>query len=119
MLFVLIVIEIKIFNQHYSLKIVSKHCTLSRKQLYGKLSGIVTLFRRVMVLDFDDFAGETFVRLRLQNPTLSKQRLQKDMRIAAIALALDAVVVTRNYRDFSLSFPLTEFSYELHSLFLE
>jgi tRNA(fMet)-specific endonuclease VapC len=27
--------------------------------------------------------------------------LQKDMRIAAIGLVNDAVVVTRNYRDFS------------------
>ena len=70
-------------------------------RLYGKLSRTVALFGRVRVLDFDEFAGETFVRLRLENPTLSKQRLQKDIRIAAIALALDAVVVTRNYRDFS------------------
>jgi tRNA(fMet)-specific endonuclease VapC len=70
-------------------------------RLYGKLSRTVALFGRVRVLDFDDFAGEMFVRLRLENPTLSKQRLEKDMRIAAIALALDAVVVTRNYRDFS------------------
>ncbi|PHM10153.1 type II toxin-antitoxin system VapC family toxin [Nostoc sp. 'Peltigera malacea cyanobiont' DB3992] len=70
-------------------------------RLYGKLSRTVALFGRVRVLDFDDFAGETFVRLRLENPTLSKQRLQKDMRIAAIALVNDAVVVTRNYRDFS------------------
>jgi tRNA(fMet)-specific endonuclease VapC len=70
-------------------------------RLYGKLSRTVALFRRVRVLDFDDFAGETFQRLRLENSTLSKQRLQKDMRIAAIALVNDAVLVTRNYRDFS------------------
>jgi tRNA(fMet)-specific endonuclease VapC len=70
-------------------------------RLYGKLSRTVALFGRVRVLDFDEFAGQTFVRLLKENPTLSKQRLQKDMRIAAIALALDAVVVTRNYRDFS------------------
>ncbi len=36
------------------------------------------------------------------NPALAKQRLQKDMRIAAIALANNATVVTCNYRDFSL-----------------
>ncbi|MEH2382817.1 MAG: type II toxin-antitoxin system VapC family toxin [Nostoc sp.] len=70
-------------------------------RLYGKLSRTVALFGRVRVLDFDDFAACTFVRLRLENPTLSKQRLQKDMRIAAIALVNDAVVVARNYRDFS------------------
>jgi len=70
-------------------------------RLYGKLSRTVALFGRVRVLDFDGKAGEMFQRLQTENPTLSKQRLQKDMRIAAIALANDAVVVTRNYRDFS------------------
>lgn len=70
-------------------------------RLYGKLSRTVALCGRVRVLDFDDFAACTFVRLLEENPTLSKQRLHKDMRIAAIALALDAVLVTRNYRDFS------------------
>lgn len=71
-------------------------------RLYGKLSRTVALCRRVRVLDFDEKAGETFQQLLKENRTLSKQRLQKDMRIAAIALVNDAVVVTRNYRDFSL-----------------
>jgi tRNA(fMet)-specific endonuclease VapC len=71
-------------------------------RLYGKLNRTVALFGRVRVLDFDEKAGETFQRLLKENPTLSKQRLQKDMRIAAIGLVNDAVVVTRNYRDFSL-----------------
>ncbi len=70
-------------------------------RLYGKLSRTVALFGRVRVLDFDRKAGERFKQLLMDNSTLSKQRLQKDMRIAAIALANDAVVVTRNYRDFS------------------
>jgi tRNA(fMet)-specific endonuclease VapC len=70
-------------------------------ELYAKLSRTVALFRQVRVLDFDQKAGEMFQQLLKDNPALSKQRLQKDMRIAAIALVNDAVVVTRNYRDFS------------------
>jgi tRNA(fMet)-specific endonuclease VapC len=70
-------------------------------RLYGKLNRTVALFGRVRVLDFDEKAGQSFQRLLNENPTLSKQRLQKDMRISAIALSNDAVVVTRNYRDFS------------------
>jgi len=50
-------------------------------RLYGNLSRTIALFGRVRVLDFDDFAAGMFVRLLQENPTLSKQRLQKDMRI--------------------------------------
>lgn len=70
-------------------------------RLYGKLNRTVALFGRARVLDFDEKAGQSFQRLLNENPTLSKQRLQKDMRISAIPLSNDAVVVTRNYRDFS------------------
>lgn len=70
-------------------------------RLYGKLSRTVALSGRVRVLDFNEKAGQRCQRLLKESPTLSKQRLQKDMRIAAIALVNDAVVVTRNYRDFS------------------
>ncbi len=70
-------------------------------ELYGYLSQTVALFGRVKVLDFDEKAGEKFQQLLKENPALSKQRLHKDMRIAAIALVNDAVVITRNYRDFS------------------
>lgn len=68
---------------------------------YAKLSKTVALFRQVDILEFDEKAGEMFQQLLKHNSALSKQRLQKDMRIAAIALVNDAIVVTRNYRDFS------------------
>jgi tRNA(fMet)-specific endonuclease VapC len=51
-------------------------------------------------LGFDDVADPRFRQLLQKNPSLRKARLQKDMRIAAIALSLDATVVTRNRRDF-------------------
>ena len=38
--------------------------------------------------------------LLLKNPDLRKKRLQKDVRIAAIALSCNATVITRNRRDF-------------------
>lgn len=56
--------------------------------------------RTIEILDFTIAADERLKRLLKENPPLRKNRLQKDMRIAAIALSLDATVVTRNRRDF-------------------
>ncbi len=69
--------------------------------LYGKLSQALELFKDVKILDFDDQSAMRLTRLIENNPQLNKSKLQKDMRIAAIALANDAIVVTRNHRDFS------------------
>lgn len=69
-------------------------------RFYSKLSQVVLLCSRVRVLNFDAKAAEQLAAL-LQSPNLSKQRLQRDMRIAAIALSQTAILVTRNYRDFS------------------
>ncbi len=41
-----------------------------------------------------------FRALLKNNPPLRKARLQRDMRIAAIALANDATIVTCNTKDF-------------------
>ncbi|NJM47314.1 MAG: type II toxin-antitoxin system VapC family toxin [Alkalinema sp. RU_4_3] len=70
--------------------------------LYGKLSKALALFRKVRVLDFDDKASVQLKKLLTQYPNLDKSSLRKDMRIAAIALANNANIITRNYRDFSL-----------------
>ncbi|GAP96043.1 type II toxin-antitoxin system VapC family toxin [Leptolyngbya sp. NIES-2104] len=69
--------------------------------LYTKLSTVVRYVKKTVVLDFDEFADRQFRQMLTTYPQLRKNRLQKDMRIASIALALDATVVTRNYRDFS------------------
>lgn len=58
------------------------------------------LLRKLPILEFDAIAFDRYEKLLSQNPNLRKKRLQKDMRIAAIALSNDAIVVTRNRRDF-------------------
>jgi tRNA(fMet)-specific endonuclease VapC len=70
-------------------------------RLYDKLSRTVLLCKRVPVADFDQSAANLYQQLLIKIPSLSKKRLQKDLRIAAIALSLGAIVVTRNYQDFS------------------
>lgn len=70
-------------------------------RLYDKLNRTVLLCSRVPVVTFDQAAGECYQQLLLDVPALAKRRLQKDVRIAAIALSLNAIAVTRNHQDFS------------------
>lgn len=70
--------------------------------LYSKLWITVKYLQTVEILDFTPLTDDCLKRLLKENPPLRKNRLQKDMRIAAIALSLNAIVVTRNQRDFGL-----------------
>lgn len=70
-------------------------------RLYRKLGIALQYFRDTEILPFDQSAGAYYERLIRENLSLGKKRLQKDMRIAAIALSLNAILVTRNDRDFS------------------
>jgi tRNA(fMet)-specific endonuclease VapC len=70
-------------------------------RLYGNLNRTVTLFKQLSVLNFDVAAGNCYRHMLQSTPALAKKRLQKDMRIAAIALSIGATVVTRNHRDFA------------------
>ena len=70
-------------------------------ELYTRLWIALYYFREVQVINFDDVANECHQRLLRENKTLNRKRLQKDMRIAAIALSSGATLVTRNYRDFT------------------
>jgi tRNA(fMet)-specific endonuclease VapC len=70
-------------------------------RLYRKLDRTVLLCKRIPVLSFDEVVGDRYRQMLQETPSLSKKRLEKDMRIAAIALVNDAIVVTRNDRDFS------------------
>ena len=67
---------------------------------YGRLERMIALFKKVPILGFDQTAVAQIDRIISINPNLGKKRVQKDMRIAAIALANNAILVTRNTRDF-------------------
>ncbi len=66
-------------------------------QAYTNLQTTVTFFNTIKVLSFDETAFA-------HDETLKKQKIRigrQDLRIAAIALAINAIVVTRNQKDFS------------------
>jgi tRNA(fMet)-specific endonuclease VapC len=63
---------------------------------YASLHRAVTYFAQVNILDYTEDAAGYFVTLRAQRIRIGTQ----DLRIAAIALAVDGIVVTRNRRDF-------------------
>ncbi|MEG3438918.1 type II toxin-antitoxin system VapC family toxin [Pannus brasiliensis CCIBt3594] len=69
--------------------------------LYGELLTSMNFFKAIEILPFDDRALLHQQRLLALNSRLSRNRLQKDLRIASIALSVDAILVTRNRRDFS------------------
>jgi tRNA(fMet)-specific endonuclease VapC len=69
--------------------------------LYTKLWRTTEFFKKVTILNFTETARTCHQNLLSENKSLAKKRLEKDMRIAAIALANDGILVTRNYKDFS------------------
>ncbi|MGL5074460.1 MAG: type II toxin-antitoxin system VapC family toxin, partial [Waterburya sp.] len=69
--------------------------------LYTKLWKTTEFFKIITILNFDRNAEACYNNLRQNNPNLAKKRLEKDLRIASIALIQNATVVTRNYKDFS------------------
>lgn len=64
---------------------------------YKNLRNTLVYFCNVNLLDFDDAAYDCYQNLRQQKIKIGTQ----DLRIASIALANEAIVVTRNYKDFS------------------
>jgi tRNA(fMet)-specific endonuclease VapC len=90
----------EIFNG-WVVKINSTIDTHRLISLYRRLGIVLQYFRDTEVLAFDRIAGACYDRLIREYPQLRKKRLQRDMRIAAIALSLNATLVTRNYRDFA------------------
>ena len=70
--------------------------------LYTKLWQTIEFFRVIKILNFDKNAENCYHDLQNNFKELAKKRLEKDLRIASIALTQNAIVVTRNYKDFSL-----------------
>lgn len=64
---------------------------------YGRLAEAVTFFNTVRVLPFDEEAASRYLQLRQTHRRIGTN----DLRIAAIALSVDGVVVTANMGDFS------------------
>jgi tRNA(fMet)-specific endonuclease VapC len=67
-----------------------------RTAAYNRLRIAVEYFATMRLLDYDRAADEHFEALRQAGVRIGTQ----DLRIAAIALAQGAIVVTRNTRDF-------------------
>ena len=73
-----------------------------RIRAYAKLNSALAFFKSMQVVNYDESASRIYQQLIQANPALAKRRLEKDMRIASIALANGATIVTRNRRDFEL-----------------
>jgi tRNA(fMet)-specific endonuclease VapC len=69
-------------------------------ELYTRLWKSNEFFQGAQVLNFDTAADQIYQQLRQSYPRLDKRRLEKDVKIAAIAIANQATVITRNRRDF-------------------
>ncbi len=71
-------------------------------ELYTRLWKSNEFFQRAQVLNFDTSADNTDKQLIQNHPHLNKRRLEKDVKIASVAIANQAILVTRNQRDFVL-----------------
>jgi tRNA(fMet)-specific endonuclease VapC len=67
---------------------------------YEYLWQTVEFIKNFRVLKFASDADNCYIQVLQANPALRKKRLRQDLRIAAIALSLNATVITRNRRDF-------------------
>ncbi|WP_243458550.1 type II toxin-antitoxin system VapC family toxin [Nostoc sp. UIC 10630] len=90
----------EIFNG-WVVKINDRTESANLVNLYTKLWTTQEYFKGVRILNFDTAAYTCHQGLLRENQQLNKKRLQKDLRIAAIALSTNAVMVTRNQKDFS------------------
>jgi tRNA(fMet)-specific endonuclease VapC len=71
-------------------------------EIYQRLHLTTQFIQQMPVLNYEQTASIQYQQIIKANPVLAKRRLEKDMRIAAIALANRVTIVTRNKRDFEL-----------------
>ena len=64
---------------------------------YQGLFDAVKFFNTINVLNFDQVAYDMFLTLKSQKIRIGTQ----DLRIASVALSVDGIVITRNYKDFA------------------
>jgi tRNA(fMet)-specific endonuclease VapC len=80
------------------LAVVAHARTMARQiQAYDRLHRFLENYREIPVLDFDARAAMKFQRLRKEHRRLSTN----DLKIAAIAIANNATLLTRNASDFA------------------
>jgi len=77
---------------------IARATTLQRQMSdYGELKQLLQTYCNLAILDFDEKAAAEFVRLKQARIRIGTM----DLKIAAIALANDATLLTRNLSDFS------------------
>jgi tRNA(fMet)-specific endonuclease VapC len=70
-------------------------------RIYGKLWQTTEFLKTIEILTFSELANTYHQHLILENKSLAKKRLEKDMRISAIALSVCGTIITCNHKDFS------------------
>jgi tRNA(fMet)-specific endonuclease VapC len=70
-------------------------------RIYGKLWQTTEFLKTIEILTFSELANTYYQSLTLEHKLLAKKKLEKDMRIAVIALSVDGTIITRNQKDFS------------------
>jgi tRNA(fMet)-specific endonuclease VapC len=70
-------------------------------RIYGKLWQTTEFLKTIEILTFSELANTYNQRLILEHKSLAKKRLEKDMRIATIALSVGGTIITCNHKDFS------------------
>jgi tRNA(fMet)-specific endonuclease VapC len=79
------------------LSFIAKSKTLEQQiYAYSRLHAFLNNFRQSLVLDFDEKAALEFQKLKSQNIRVGTM----DLKIAAISITNDAILISRNLADF-------------------